>query len=69
MRLKRSFGRSGSSAVTAQPLASTVMIIATVIGLIFMAVGLPPAGGVCFIIALVCALTLVIKAVDQKRHE
>ncbi|APT92796.1 hypothetical protein CPHO_07720 [Corynebacterium phocae] len=42
---------------------STVMMAAAMLGLLFMVIGLPPLGGVCFIVAFICALTEVFKAI------
>lgn len=52
-----------------RPLVSTIMVIAALLGLAFMIVGLPPVSGICFVVALVCALTIIINAMSEKRHE
>ena len=54
--------------VMGRRILSGVMILSIVLGLFFMAIGLTPVGGVCFIVALVCALTTVIEAVTGKHH-
>ncbi|SPT54207.1 Uncharacterised protein [Actinomyces bovis] len=56
-------------ALKARPVELVIMIVSVLLGLVFMVVGLPPVGGVCFLIAFICALTIVVKTVSEKRDE
>lgn len=52
-----------------QPVLSITMVLAVVLGLVFMIIGLPAIGGVCLVVAFVCALTVVLKAMAEKYHQ
>ncbi|MDO4665640.1 MAG: hypothetical protein Q4A71_05500 [Actinomycetaceae bacterium] len=49
-----------------QSFISTVMMVFVGLGLLLIAVGFTPIGGVCFLVAFVFALTLAIMAFEGK---
>ena len=55
--------------IKTEPLLSAVLVVSVILGLVFMLVGLPPLGGICFVVALVVALTMVFKVMNEKSDE
>ncbi len=53
----------------AKSLLPAVLVASVLLGFIFMLVGLPPFGGICFVVALVVALTILFEAMIEKRAE
>lgn len=63
-------GSSGSKfrdTLNARRVELVVMGASVILGLAFMFVGLPPVGGICFLVAFICALITVIKTMSEKR--
>lgn len=63
-------GSNGSKfrdTLNARRVELVVMGASVILGLAFMLVGLPPVGGICFLVAFICALITVIKTMSEKR--